>query len=71
MRFALGWIGLDLRNSIVPVSSASPEANIANPYRRLSASQMVTWKGLSKTLVLQQYPQAQGAPASSDNQGKC
>tara|TARA_Y100001980_G_scaffold46291_1_gene29616 strand:+ start:689 stop:2533 length:1845 start_codon:yes stop_codon:yes gene_type:complete len=27
----------------VPVSVADPDANIADPYRRLSASQMVTW----------------------------
>ena len=27
----------------MPVSVADPDANIADPYRRLSASQMVTW----------------------------
>ena len=37
-------IRLSLLYMNVPVSVADPDKNIADPYRRLSASQMVTWQ---------------------------
>ena len=37
-------IRLSLLYMNVPVSVADPDTNIADPYRRLSASQMVTWQ---------------------------
>jgi len=42
------------------VSSASPEANIANPYRRLSASQMVTWKACPRLWYYNNIPKLRG-----------
>ena len=50
----------DSRNSIEPVSSASPEANIANPYRRLSASQMVTWMACPRLWYYNNIPKLRG-----------
>ena len=44
----------------MPVSSASPEANIANPYRRLSASQMVTWKACPRLWYYNNIPKLRG-----------
>ena len=42
------------------MSSASPEANIANPYRRLSASQMVTWKACPRLWYYNNIPKLRG-----------
>ena len=42
------------------MSSASPEANIANPYRRLSASQMVTWKACPRHWYYNNIPKLRG-----------
>ena len=44
----------------MPVSSASPEANIANPYRRLSASQMVTWMACPRLWYYNNIPKLRG-----------
>ena len=44
----------------MPVSSASPESNIANPYRRLSASQMVTWKACPRLWYYNNIPKLRG-----------
>ena len=42
------------------MSSASPEANIANPYRRLSASQMVTWMACPRLWYYNNIPKLRG-----------
>tara|TARA_B100001173_G_scaffold312347_1_gene333100 strand:- start:2032 stop:3870 length:1839 start_codon:yes stop_codon:yes gene_type:complete len=42
------------------VRLASPEANIANPYRRLSASQMVTWQACPRLWYYNNIPKLRG-----------